>query len=278
VRAFSVAVNPASQDIVLACGNGLLRRRHGATSWRVESDWRVTEVLDVVPGWVGENTLLATAHGMWIWDGAARWAMLNTGLACTFVSRIRALANGSVLAATEVGIAVYSSERQKWAHTGPAVPIRDVGSWADDKGWVAGSERTGVYVSTDSGITWNRPGATAANNVGLQSDSIYAVAVDSVVNSAAAAHLAAGGLSGTVWLSDDHGTTWHPIASPGGGDAIHSLAFHPDNGLLYCGCGKSGLHVVEPTTGKTIDRALDRSFVSRILFVPEIELESGESA
>ena len=272
VRAFSVAVDPTSEDVLLACGNGLLRRRYGAAKqqqgWRVESDWRVAEALDVLPNWRGGETLLATGHGVWTWDGQLSWSRLNEGLATTFVSALFPMDSGNVLGATELGVAIYRQKTRKWTHVGPGLPTRTVACWDNDTKWIAGSDRSGVQISTDAGSSWRRPSARSGSGAHFERDSIYATAV----HPSGTGTLAAGGLSGTVWWSEDHGSTWREAATTHGHDAIHSLAFDPLTDLVYCGCGKSGLHVVNPNKGTTEQRALDRAFISRIVFVSEFEL------
>ena len=272
VRAFSVAVDTASEHVLLACGNGLLRRRYGSSNlqrrWRVESDWRVAEALDVLPNWRGSETLLATGHGVWTWDGLSSWSRLNEGLATTFVSALFRMDSGNVLAATELGVAIFQHKSHKWTHIGPALPTRAVACWDSDTKWISGSDRSGLQISADAGSSWIRPSAKAQSGALPERDSIYAVAVHPSGNGT----LAAGGLSGTVWWSEDHGSTWRETTAVDRNDAIHSIAFDPLTELIYCGCGKTGLHVVNPRAGTVEGRALDRAFISRILFVSEFAL------
>jgi hypothetical protein len=65
IRAFGLALHADNnQMLYLAAGNGVLRSSDGGNSWRVLTDWRITEVLDVVIDPLNANHLIAaTAHG-----------------------------------------------------------------------------------------------------------------------------------------------------------------------------------------------------------------------
>jgi photosystem II stability/assembly factor-like uncharacterized protein len=264
VRAFSVDVEPDTGAVLLACGNGLLRSPDAGDSWRVETDWRITEVLDVLPPSRSRPTLLATAFGVRRQDSETSWSHLDRGLASTYVSRLVDVGDGRVLAATETGAALFLPHLERWLHIGPPVAVRSIavgGPGARDT-WFIGAERGGVLTSRDGGTTWHRPESAAGDHDLLRGDSMYAVAI----NPGHPEHLAAGGLSGHLWFSNNAGESWRIAATPAPGDAIHALAFAPDGSALLCGCGKTGLHTLDPDTGATRSRDLDRSFVSKIVF------------
>ncbi len=250
VRAFSVAQH--RETILLAAGNGILQTHDAGASWRVASDWRLTEALDILPPVDRGRHMIATAHGAWTWDGGADWRRANNGLATTFVSALHALPSGRTLAATELGLAVFDPTRETWQHLGPATPVRSLSTRGSL--CLAGAEQTGLHVSHDGGSTWLRT---------ISDESVYAVAVRPDSNT-----VVAGGLSGTIWVSETAGLSWDRVPHPAQqrvDDAIHSLAFSSDGNTLFCGCGKSGLYVLDARTMQIIDRALDRAFVSRVL-------------
>lgn len=257
VRAFSVAFDRDADAILLACGNGLLRSLDGGSSWRVESDWRVAEVLDVLPGPYTGGALLATAHGVWMWspDSDDAWQRVNDGLDCPFVSQIVPLHNG-YLAAAEAGVytlRLSAGSKPKWKRVGVTSPARTINVSADERRWVVGLEKRGIARSPDGGTTWTYP---------LAEESIYATATHQGDDNI----MVAGGLSGILWFSADAGLSWRNAGKPGGGDAIHSLAFDDRDSLMtLCGCGKTGLHRYDPSSQQYLDHALDRAFVSKIL-------------
>lgn len=265
VRAFGVDVEPDTGAILLACGNGLLRSPDNGKSWRVETDWRITEVLDVLPATPTRPTFLATAFG--IRRGPSGWEPLDRGLSSKYVCRLADVGGGRVLAATESGAALFLPDLDRWLLVGPSVAARSLAVSNHDAApglWLMGAERGGVLTSRDGGTTWHRDW--------LGADSIYAVAIDTT-DGTDGTRLAAGGFSGVLWLSDDAGESWRMAGRPTTGepgDGIHALAFAPldDTGTgttLLCGCGKSGLLTLDPETGATRSRALDKSFVSRIV-------------
>lgn len=257
VRAFSVAVDDSAKAILLACGNGLLRSLDAGQSWRVESDWRVTEVLDVLPGPHAGGALLATAHGVWQWapESDDAWRPINDGLDSTFVSQLVRL-NSGYAAATETGVYTLRTApggKRTWKRVGVTSPARSITVSHGDRRWIVGLEKRGIARSSDGGTTWTYP---------LASDSIYATASHPIDENT----LVAGGLSGTLWLSTDGGVSWQNVGTPGGGDAIHSLAFESeDSPIALCGCGKTGLHRYDPTNENHLGHALERAFISKIL-------------
>ena len=67
LRCAAVAVEEAEPEtLFLASGNGVLRSRDGGTTWRVTTDWRVAEVLDVALDPFAPGSLYAaSAYGVW---------------------------------------------------------------------------------------------------------------------------------------------------------------------------------------------------------------------
>lgn len=68
VKCYSVDVVDSSngQIIYLACGNGLMRSLDGGEHWRMLTDWRITEVMDVAIDQSHPNTIgIATSTGLW---------------------------------------------------------------------------------------------------------------------------------------------------------------------------------------------------------------------
>jgi hypothetical protein len=68
VKCYSVDVVDSSNGkiIYLACGNGLMRSLDAGDHWRMLTDWRISEVLDVAIDQSHPNTIgIATSTGLW---------------------------------------------------------------------------------------------------------------------------------------------------------------------------------------------------------------------
>lgn len=66
-RVSGLAYDPTNPDVLfLACGNGGLRTLDGGQSWRITTDWRVTEAQDIaVDPNAPSHVYIATAYGIW---------------------------------------------------------------------------------------------------------------------------------------------------------------------------------------------------------------------
>jgi photosystem II stability/assembly factor-like uncharacterized protein len=259
VRAFGLAADPFdARTLALAGGNGVLVSRDAGASWRVTTDWTVTEVLHVAfcphtPG----TLLAATAYGLWrSTDGAATWLPLRTDGAPdeTFSTRIvpDPAASGRWLVGTEAGVRVSDDGGATWRPVGPAVPIRDLRAGA--AGWLAGTEDHGVLHAADGADAWTTllPDAT-----------VYAVCADPE----RPAHLAAGGYATGLLRSDDGGSMWRRDPLPDPVEHIAALAFAPDgSGRLWVGTVNEGAYVSDapgaPLRAAGLDEATVTSFAS----------------
>ena len=68
VKCYSVDVVDSSGGNIIyqACGNGLMRSTDAGDHWRMLTDWRITEVLDVAVNQSNPNDIvIATATGLW---------------------------------------------------------------------------------------------------------------------------------------------------------------------------------------------------------------------
>lgn len=242
VRCFGLVLDPRDrQTVFLAGGNGVLRSRDGGASWRVTTDWRVTEVLDVAldpftPG----SVYAATAYGPWhSADGGETWQPLaapgphpNT----TFTTAIVPDAErpGRLLIGTEDGLFVAPHGRQHWTATGPRVPVRALAqSPQRPELWLAGAENHGLLFSDDGGMNWS---------AACDGSTVYAVAFDP----AEPQRMAAVGFGADLLLSEDGGATWTKRALDLPAHALHALTFDPDTpGRLWLGTVGAGVFTTD---------------------------------
>jgi photosystem II stability/assembly factor-like uncharacterized protein len=233
-RNFGLDANPAAPStLYLACGNGVLRSGDDGETWRVVTDWRMTEILDVaVDPNAPAHVYAATAYGVWrSTDRGETWTERNRGIPApeaTFTPALAAdrRAAGRLLVGSEQGVYRTEDGGATWTPVGPRdLAVRALTqSQADPRLWLAGTEEQGVWLSRDGGRTW------AAAGEGVPA-TIYAVAVDPT----APRRMAAAGYEGGVYLSRDGGRTWTP-AGLDDSAPIHALAFDPDaSGRLWAG-------------------------------------------
>lgn len=242
VRCFGLALNPRDrQEVFLACGNGVLRSRDGGASWRVTTDWRVTEVLDVaLDPFTPDSVYAATAYGPWhSADGGEAWEPLaapGPHPNATFSTAIVPDAErpGRLLLGTEDGLFVAPHGGQHWTATGPRVPIRALAqSPHRPEVWLAGADDHGLLLSDDGGATW----ASACDGA-----TVYAVAFDPTEPQ----RMAASGFGTDLLLSEDGGMSWtaRPFDLPA--PALHALAFDPDApGRLWLGTVGAGVFTTD---------------------------------
>ncbi len=258
LRGAAVAVDPHSLQIVfLASGNGVLRSLDGGATWRVTTDWRICEVLDVAldpltPG----RVVAASAYGLWQSpDAGETWTPLPPAAAhpnATFTPALvlDARQPGRIVIGTEDGLFESRDDGQTWQGLGPRVAVRALAqSPADPDVWLAGTDGHGVLLSTDGGATWSAhaDGAT-----------VYAVALDP----ADADRLAAVGYGAALWVSSDRGATWHRQPLDLAAEALHALAFDPHHaGRLWLGTVGDGVFVTDDLGATCQDAGLPETTV-----------------
>lgn len=206
-RVNAVAAVPGRPDtLFVAAGNGVLRTFDGGRSWRIVTDWRMTEVQDVAvdahaPGFV----YAGTAYGVWrSTDGGDTWEEASVGIppgkTYTETVEVDRTTAYRVLAGTDDGVYVSEDGGRTWLRAGlPGVEVLDLqqSRTAPDV-WLAATYRHGLHRSTDGGRTWH-PVAPA-----WAAHSIHGVAIDPHD----ARRMAAAGWDTGVLVSVDGGQTW----------------------------------------------------------------------
>ena len=227
--------------IFLAAGNGALRTLDGGRSWRITTDYHVTEVQDVaISPFASDRVYIATAYGVWrSTDRGDNWTEANQGLQPTFTQTIEAdwSQDGRVIVGGEGGLFVSTDDGQTWRHIGPDVPVRDVQQCRTNPAiWLAGTEDRGVLISFDGGNNWS----FAKGKIARQT--IYAVAIDPTNPR----NMAAAGYKTGVFLSKDGGKKWKQYKKGLPVLDIHALCFDlVKPGKIWAGTVGAGVYYSE---------------------------------
>jgi photosystem II stability/assembly factor-like uncharacterized protein len=230
---FALAVDPSSDGKIIwaACGNGALKTTDAGKSWKITTNWEITEVLQVAIDPVNTKTVyIGTAYGVFkTLDGGVTWRRKNRGLnkpSDTFISALVVDRSQpkAVFIGTENGLYVSRNGAESWSEAGVTALKgkgirRLVQSALDPKVLVAGTEDDGIFKTTDRGKSWQQM------NRGLSHPTVYAVAIDPKDENI----MYAGGYGGGIYKTTDGGRNW--INSSLGLDVldVHSLVVNPSN-------------------------------------------------
>jgi photosystem II stability/assembly factor-like uncharacterized protein len=240
VRNFGIAADPKNSDtIFLACGNGALRTFDAGISWKITTDWQITEVLDVtIDPFNTRQVYIATAYGVWrTTDRGETWHVSSKGLSSNFVQTIETdrRAKYRLIAGGESGLFVSENRAENWRHIIPVdVPICDIHqNFKSPKIWLAGTEDHGVIISRDHGNTWQY-------SVGeISKETIYAVVTDPRNPDI----MVAGGFQTGIYVSKNGGKKWKKYTSGLPVTDIHALIFDPDKkGRIWTGTVGAGVY------------------------------------
>jgi len=266
----TVAVDPTDPRVVyLGCGNGILRSRDDGRTWRLTTDWHVSDVfgLQLDPM---DATRLYAATGWGIWrstDGGETWIESDRGLplAGKFTQSIvlDSTNHTRLIAGTDLGLFVSTDGADTWARLdgAPKVPVFHVAqSKANPQLWIVGTQGAGAQISTDGGATWT----TAAPD--LARANVYGVAADPENSD----RLAAAGWAQGVRVSIDGGKTWTDATRGLPSVHVSALAFDPNHpGRLWASTFEEGTDYSD-NFGKTWKNGgLYGAYVSDLQFFPK---------
>jgi photosystem II stability/assembly factor-like uncharacterized protein len=221
-----------------ACGNGVMRSLDGAKTWKIVTDWHVTEALKVKVDPSNPRTVFAaTAYGIIrSTDHGDTWTFQNAGLRRTFTDDLVIDRTDSrrVFAATEGGIFRSVDGGDSWGLAG--LKDRGIRTIVQDPVhaqtfWV-GTEDDGVFRSSDGGKSW------VQRVSGLNHRTVYAILVDPDNPD----RILLGTHGGGVYVSTDGGARWvqknDGLTTP----VIHALAMIPGpRPVIFAGSLNGGL-------------------------------------
>lgn len=247
-RISAVAFDPNDRNIIyLAGGNGCLKSKDGGKSWKLTTDWQVTESQSIcVDPNAPQNVYISTAYGIWrSRDYGQSWQAANNGLPkkyTQFVTADRQEA-GRLFAATEGGIFVTTDGGDTWRLAGAeGIQSHDIQqSVKDPQIWLAATETKGIFHSKDNGKSWKAVGGEASQSP------IYGVAIDPFDTQ----NMAAAGWNSGVLISRDGGKTWQSHRDGLPVDDFYSLTFDANSpGHLWVATIEEGIFK-SPDFGKS---------------------------
>lgn len=259
VRCFGVAVHPANPDIILiACGNGVHLTRDSGETWRVMTDWRVTEVLDVVfdhrnPD---DHFIASSAYGIWeSADCGQNWENRSDGLTVKFVQSVSTETGGDrIWAGTEAGVFVASLDDLEWRRDGlVGFAVRQV--MTTESGFqVAATKNQGAWVRMVDG-PWTRIRGVPADAT------CYTVA-----SKPDGKTIAVGGFFKGVYVSRDGGRSASLLNSPATPRSyVHALAFDTVSDRLLVGTTSDGMFEINSGSRIWSQLGLENASIRRIL-------------
>jgi photosystem II stability/assembly factor-like uncharacterized protein len=265
VRVSGVAADPATpRRRYLATGNGVLVTQDLGRSWRLATDWHVTETQDVAaePG----RAYAGTAYGIWrSEDGGLTWIESSTGIPemqrYTQDLEVDASRPGRILAGTDGGVYVSEDGARSWRLAGPVVPVYDLAQSASNpRRWFAATSGHGLYRSDDGGRTW----AQVATR--HRTTSFLGVAVDPRNDRRVAAASWGHGLL----VSTDGGRTWTSRTRGLRTSNVFNVLFDVNvPGRLWVGTVEGGIYTTDDL-GRTFRYAgMNGTLVFDLAFLPE---------
>jgi len=221
-----------------ACGNGVLRSTDAGKTWRITTDWKVTEVLKVKAAETDPAIVFAsTAYGIFrSTDKGASWEKKVLGMRRAYSGDVCIDRTNPqhVLAATEEGAYLSEDCGERWVAAeltakGVRVIVQDP---HDAKQFWIGTEEDGVFCSQDGGRRWEQ------RSTGMDYRTVYTIAVHPQKKN----WLYAGTYAGGVYLSTDGGAHWEKRSRGLMDLQVHAIVVLPsDPRIVLAGTLNKGL-------------------------------------
>jgi photosystem II stability/assembly factor-like uncharacterized protein len=240
---FGVAVDPRTdgQNIFLACGNGVMRSLDYGQTWKILTDWTITEVTKVYLDPTDSKTIYATSSfGLWkSTDYGETWKKIVNGLKPTsqtfcYGLTIKTTNTQELFLATADGIMKSENGGESWRSVG--LSGREIHEIAiapyDENLLAAATDDAGVYLSKDGGQTWRQ------SAMGMRGRTIYTVVFDPANKGV----LFCGGYLCGISKTDNYGEKWTPLDNEISDRSIRKLALYPgDSRYIFAGLLNYGL-------------------------------------
>ncbi len=244
ISIFGIDVDPVSegQRIFAAAGNGVLRSLDGGASWKIVTDWQLTECQTVVIDTTDVQTVYVTSSfGTWkSMDNGDSWTELTAGLSPTSLTFnscliIKPSDHDVLYLGTADGLLVSNDGGTTWDRlgmTGREIHDLQVAPY-DENLMLCSTDEAGVYLSRDGGMVWRQI------NMGLKGRAIYSVAIDP--NTPGTFY--AGGFLCGVSKTTDYGRTWEGLDNEITDKTVRDLAIYPlDSNRIAAGVLNFGFY------------------------------------
>lgn len=235
VRALTV-FDEEHPKLLLGGDHGILRPFTNPSKWKILTDWRVRDVLDLVLDPFQPQTIYA-ATGLGIvvsYDSGSTWASSNRGLRETFVSCLQpdTQTPGRILAGTEAGLYESTDYGRTWRMlTLDGIAIRAILRQPIAPGvyWV-GAEYKGLLMSQDGGYVFT-PVA-----LGEDSLSIYSLA-----GGLPGEPIVAGSFRRGLFISGVDDLAWRHLEGSEQFGTVFSIAIFDSGQRMYFGTHSNGV-------------------------------------
>lgn len=242
-RVNALTYDPARPDTMfMAAGNGVMRTYDGGSSWRITTDWRITEVQDVAldPNAPSE-VYLASGYGVWRSpDRGDTWIEANAGIPVgkTYTETLDVdwTQARRVIAGTNDGIYLSTDGARSWTQAGGAgLEILDIEqSRTDPQVWLAATYQHGILLSTDGGTSWEEKGPRD-----LRRRSVHGVAINPFNHE----QMAVAGWGTGVYVSGDGGQRWRKRSKGLPVDNFYEIVYDANiDGRLWAATLEEGIY------------------------------------
>jgi len=265
-RIYSLDVHIASKGKIMAMAThtGVHQSFDFGKTWKVTTDWRMTEVNNIKINQQNPDLIYASSpYGFYkTINGGKHWTKHNDGLKsidAQFVSSIVIDAANSdrLLISTEDGVYISKNAGDSWERS--SLSIRNVRFIVQHPTnpdiFAVGTDNNGIYFSADGGKVW------AKRDTGVMHPAIYTITFDP--NNPDIIY--AGGFQTGVYKSTDGGKKWKHTFKGLDNLDVHAIAVTPGNSdLVYVGTMGSGVYVSEDAGKSWQYIGIKNGFVSEI--------------
>lgn len=236
VRTLAILQERAAPVLLLGGDDGILRAFANPTGWKLLTDWRVRDVLDLkIDPFRPEVIYAATGVGIFAsQDGGASWTRTTRGLSDTFVSSMLPdpMVPGRILAGTESGLYESRDYGRSWRLLAlHRIAIRAILRQRFSPGvyWV-GTEYHGLLASHDGGYVFTPV------PLGEDSLSIYCLAGGTIGEP-----LVAGGFERGLFVASAQDLVWRHMPGSEQLRTVFSIALFALGQSLYVGTDGNGV-------------------------------------
>lgn len=267
----AAAFDPRDHKMIyLATLNGALFSRNGGERFRIATSWDMTEPKDIAVDPNAPDTVyLALPDGFAVsTDRGWTWSRREKGLPdrgkYTQAIEVDRTRTGRLLIGCEAGVFLSENGGARWRRVlATRATVYDVRqSPTDPSWWIASTQRDGVHVSRDAGVTWSKIADLAEDGAWYNVE--FGVRQPN--------RLALSSWNQGLVVSEDGGRTWTPrnAGLPAEG-RIMRVAIDPDTDSLYVSVRGEDVYRSEDFGRTWNETGLKGSTVAQFLFVKKLQ-------